>query len=415
MTPHVIVIGAGAAGLMAAIAAREAGARGDAGRAHRRRRPQDPHQRRRPLQRAAVDRRARAVRQRLVARAGARRCSAPGRCASSGGSSSATLGIAAGARGRAAASSSRRRTAPATCATAWSRAPARRGVDAAVRHAASPTSAATAAWTGQHAGRRAHGATRVVIATGGLSVPSTGSDGFGLELARALGHVRAADLRRAHAADGRARPCTRRWPGVSLDVTHRGVARPANGRRSRGGFLFTHRGYSGPAVLDVSHVAVRSQSAGADARRRCGWRGRRWTPRPGRAYLAGARGQVDDGRGAPPAAAAGRRAGARGRRARRSHLRRSCGATSGPRSLRALTEYALPWTGDEGYRTAEVTGGGVALDEVHRGTLESRRAPGLLLLRRGARRVRPDRRPQLQLGVVHRADCRPGAAPRAVA
>ena len=45
--------------------------------------------------------------------------------------------------------------------------------------------------------------------------------------------------------------------------------------------------------------------------------------------------------------------------------------------LRALTEYALPWTGDEGYRTAEVTGGGVALDEVHRGTLESRRAPGL--------------------------------------
>ena len=31
--------------------------------------------------------------------------------------------------------------------------------------------------------------TRVIIATGGLSVPKTGSDGFGLVLARALGHV----------------------------------------------------------------------------------------------------------------------------------------------------------------------------------------------------------------------------------
>ena len=47
------------------------------------------------------------------------------------------------------------------------------------------------------------------------------------------------------------------------------------------------------------------------------------------------------------------------------------------RLLGLLTAYPLPWTGDEGYRTAEVTGGGVALDEVHRGTLESRRAPGL--------------------------------------
>jgi predicted flavoprotein YhiN len=47
------------------------------------------------------------------------------------------------------------------------------------------------------------------------------------------------------------------------------------------------------------------------------------------------------------------------------------------RLIAALTAFELPWTGHEGYRPAEVTGGGVALDEVHRGTLESRRAPGL--------------------------------------
>ena len=44
-----------------------------------------------------------------------------------------------------------------------------------------------------------------------------------------------------------------------------------------------------------------------------------------------------------------------------------------------LTAYELPCTGDEGYKKAEVTGGGVALDEVDPRTLESRRCPGLFL------------------------------------
>ena len=47
--------------------------------------------------------------------------------------------------------------------------------------------------------------------------------------------------------------------------------------------------------------------------------------------------------------------------------------------IEALTAFVLPWTGDEGYKKAEVTGGGIALDEVHPRTLESRRQPGLFL------------------------------------
>ncbi|MGB3542756.1 NAD(P)/FAD-dependent oxidoreductase, partial [Rubrivirga sp.] len=47
------------------------------------------------------------------------------------------------------------------------------------------------------------------------------------------------------------------------------------------------------------------------------------------------------------------------------------------RLLTALTAYRLPWTGDEGYKKAEVTGGGVGLGEVDTRTLESRRQPGL--------------------------------------
>jgi hypothetical protein len=47
--------------------------------------------------------------------------------------------------------------------------------------------------------------------------------------------------------------------------------------------------------------------------------------------------------------------------------------------IEALTAFVLPWIGDEGYKKAEVTGGGIALDEVNPGTLESRRHRGLFL------------------------------------
>jgi predicted flavoprotein YhiN len=49
------------------------------------------------------------------------------------------------------------------------------------------------------------------------------------------------------------------------------------------------------------------------------------------------------------------------------------------RLVTVLASYDLPWTGDEGYKKAEVTGGGVALGEVDPRTLESRRHAGLFL------------------------------------
>ena len=49
------------------------------------------------------------------------------------------------------------------------------------------------------------------------------------------------------------------------------------------------------------------------------------------------------------------------------------------RLVETLTHYLLPWSGHEGYKTAEVTGGGVPLAEVNPATLESRLLPGLYL------------------------------------
>jgi hypothetical protein len=49
------------------------------------------------------------------------------------------------------------------------------------------------------------------------------------------------------------------------------------------------------------------------------------------------------------------------------------------RLIDTLVSGVLPWTGDEGYRKAEVTGGGVSLAEVDARTMESRRHPGLFI------------------------------------
>jgi predicted flavoprotein YhiN len=49
------------------------------------------------------------------------------------------------------------------------------------------------------------------------------------------------------------------------------------------------------------------------------------------------------------------------------------------RLIEVLVRGDLPWTADEGYKKAEVTGGGVSLAEIDTRTMESRRHPGLFL------------------------------------
>ena len=165
--------------------------------------------------------------------------------------------------------------------------------------------------------------------------------------------------------------------GISLPVTL--TAR--HGRRSAvssGGFLFTHRGYSGPAVLDVSHVVVRSQRDGNGAARlQVRWTGldaAAWEAalRPaGTRTVAGALRRELPERLADTLAA---RAGVEPTRSL-AQLRR----IERLRLIDMLVRAELPWTGDEGYRKAEVTGGGVSLADVDPRTLQSRRHAGLYL------------------------------------
>jgi len=218
-------------------------------------------------------------------------------------------------------------------------------------------------------------AERVILATGGLSVPSTGSDGAGLRIAARLGH-------RVHETFPALTPLLAEPPihaglsGISLNVRLR-ARDHSRTTETRGGFLFTHRGYSGPSVLDLSHVAVRSRLAGGErASLRVQWCDHdqsRWQH-----IIAGATGPIVNvvARHLPERLAEALVTSAGIPIARTaSELRRSERLAL----VEHLTAYPLPWTGDEGYRKAEVTGGGVTLSDVNATTLESRISPGLYM------------------------------------
>jgi predicted Rossmann fold flavoprotein len=216
----------------------------------------------------------------------------------------------------------------------------------------------------------------VVIAAGGLSVPNTGSDGFGLAAAKRLGHT-------IHPTYAALTPLTAdpapfgALSGVSLRVslTARDDKRQAT---ATGGFLFTHRGYSGPSVLDVSHVAVRSRAdGGARATVSVAWTSlddRAWEaalrPNGTRTVIGAVRGELPDRLAAALVDVARvdpTRTLAELRREERLRL------------IETLVRGVLPWNGDEGYKKAEVTGGGVSLAEVDARTMESRLHRGLFL------------------------------------
>ena len=214
----------------------------------------------------------------------------------------------------------------------------------------------------------------VVLATGGLSVPKTGSDGTGLNIAAALGHT-------VHPTYPALTPLIAdphphaSLAGISLTVSVNAPgSRPAFSTTN--GLLVTHDGWSGPSILDASHLAIRGKKDGSRQELTVQWaqvdayewdqklQAEKGTVRSTISSLLPRRladqliseAQVD---GAP----------------RLSQLRK------GDRKsvVETLSQYAVPWTGDAGYKKAEVTGGGVSLSEVHPATMESTKCPGLYL------------------------------------
>jgi predicted Rossmann fold flavoprotein len=227
-------------------------------------------------------------------------------------------------------------------------------------------------------------AVAVVLATGGRSLPKTGSDGAGLAIAERLGHTIV--------------PTTPALaPLVLSDETNlhtllSGVAHEVeltiwNGRaaatRLAGAMLWTHFGVSGPAALDASRHWMRAQIEHRDPSITVNF----WPPRSfdeadaDLTAMAGSRPRSSIQTGLTtilPASVA-------------SCLLQHLGIDASlplsqlPRERRralahALVALPLPVVGTRGYNYAEVTAGGVALEEVDPSTMASRVCPGLYLV-----------------------------------
>jgi hypothetical protein len=212
---------------------------------------------------------------------------------------------------------------------------------------------------------------RLVVATGGLSIPKIGASGWGYDLARQFGHeiveTRPALVPLVCAGDP--------WEpfaalsGVALPV--RIAARSGRGSMSfDDDLLFTHRGLSGPAVLQISTYWRAGEPLRVDLA-------------PGqdlrRVFL--------DAKALPGRRVAAVLADVLPRRLAAAWLADSPElserrvADCRDRDLHVLAESLQNWqvqpSATEGYRKAEVTAGGVDTRELDSRSLQSRRVPGL--------------------------------------
>ena len=220
----------------------------------------------------------------------------------------------------------------------------------------------------------------VVLATGGRSLPKTGSDGFGYELARGLGHG-----------------CVETTPALApLILGHgphaalAGVTQPAEltvraqGTRTvlEGSLLWTHFGASGPVVLNASRHWHRARLDGHEVSVTLNlcpgesfdtvdrWVQARALERPR------ARVRTSLATRLPAAVANAWAQGAGVEEMPLGHLSREARRTL----VHALVESPLDVRDSRGYTFAEVTAGGIPLEEIDGASMESRVCPGLYLV-----------------------------------
>ncbi len=209
----------------------------------------------------------------------------------------------------------------------------------------------------------------LVVASGGLSIPKMGATGFGYELAKRFDHsivpTRAALVPLTFGENELAQ--YRDLTGIGLPVEA-----GCNGRRFAAPMLFTHRGISGPAILQISSYWQPGQDLEVNllpARDVFEWLVDRQRSRPD-AELKTVLGELFPKRLA----------------------QRLCELALGNQPLRqyrapelqAIAERLQRWefhpSGTEGYRTAEVTLGGVNTDELSSATMASKKVRGLYFI-----------------------------------
>ena len=209
-------------------------------------------------------------------------------------------------------------------------------------------------------------AASLVIATGGLSIPTLGATGFGYDVARQFGHsivTTRAGLVPFTAAGALKELCTE-LAGTALDCSV-----SCNGQSFRENILFTHRGLSGPAILQISSFWQPGDAVEINLlpdHDALGWLRDQQAARPDselRTVLADVFSK--------------KMAALLADRWMTSKPMKRCTAAELRRIAEALGAWQVMPAGTEGYRTAEVTLGGVDTREVSSKTMESLKNPGL--------------------------------------
>lgn len=224
---------------------------------------------------------------------------------------------------------------------------------------------------------------RLIMATGGRSLPRTGSDGSGWELVRRLGHTLTPTLPALVPLVLKTEMFHSELSGISLPVE---LSTFANGKRldhRTGSLLWTHFGVSGPVVLDASRHWITAKANNHKAELRCNFL-------PGHSFEQVEKRVVETATARPRASLAkmlGEHFPDRLAVAllRWVHLDPSVTLSQLSREQRrllvhALTNFLLPAERDRGWNFAEVTAGGVPLQEIDYRTMESRKVSGLYLV-----------------------------------
>lgn len=223
-------------------------------------------------------------------------------------------------------------------------------------------------------------ARRLILATGGKSLPKSGSDGAGWEFARALGHTVTPRLLPALVGLTLEEDCfVRGLSGLTLEAALT-VAAPSGKRLATrtASTLCTHFGLSGPGPMDISRHFLDAQLDDPGARLSISWL-------PGaseealdaelreigkRTVLRALAEKLPERLARCLCAAAGIDTSLAGHGLSREQRRAL---------VRAVFATPLPVSGTRGWNQAEATAGGVPLAELKLKTMESRVCPGLYL------------------------------------